>query len=62
MIKVMTKEDEKLNKEYYELLKEHLAINSRDVVIKKRMAYIRTKIKPVERIVDERPDELTIKS
>ena len=55
------KEIIKLNKEYYKLSAELKIVNSRSIIVQKRMAEIRRTTDIRENIVDERPDEITLK-
>ena len=56
------KEILKLNKEYYKLLTEYKTGHPRLVWVKKRMAEI-TRITVIrENIIDERPDEIDLKT
>jgi len=54
-------ESAKLNKEYYQLLKEFETGNRRMKHIKKRMVEIKKKTDIKEMIVDERFDEILLK-
>lgn len=58
----MTKEQEKLNTRYYKLLAQHKKLNDQALAVKKELRDIRQKITPIEVIVDERHDELELKS
>lgn len=53
--------DQKLQDEYYTLLKEFEEGNRRMKRIKQRMVQIRKTIKIHPKIVDDRPDELILK-
>jgi hypothetical protein len=57
----MTPEQNKLNKEYFKLLEKYGKMNKDLVIIKKRMAEIRTKIVPCQPTEEDRPDLITMK-
>lgn len=61
-IHIMTKEEMRLQKEYKKLLKVHEEANRTAKHAKQRMAEIRRQVNIVDILVDEREDEILLKT